>query len=309
MASMSSSSTTESGFRFSGDSEDGREYKRWKQWVKNKLLTLDKLAESSRPAYIYTLLTGKALEAVEHLVPENYQKKGGDEILWQLLDKRFPQQEVVDELGEILTQVFSLKSNDGETMKQWTARASELLERCHRKTGVSFPEEARGWLLLHRSGLTDEQKAVAIARANGDLKRESIAAALRSCYPDMVLSCKRVGMAVAEELDTGGGEGIAEQLDDCFSDVEQLLDDHQLGQEATQETETFQESEVAEVLAATWKEKRQEPNRLQKTRQFQKARDVKRSSRVEIEEMKRNSTCNRCGRKGHWAVNVAPRSQ
>ncbi|CAK9041648.1 unnamed protein product [Durusdinium trenchii] len=139
------------------------------------------------------------------------------------------------------------------------------------------------------------------------LSREAFAlmcALLRSCYPDMVLSCKRVGMAVAEELDTGGGEGIAEQLDDCFSDVEQLLDDHQLGQEATQETETFQESEVAEVLAATWKEKRQEPNRLQKTRQFQKARDVKRSSRVEIEEMKRNSTCNRCGRKGHWAVNV-----
>ena len=33
----------------------------------NKILTLDKMAESSRGAFIYTFLMGKALEAVEHL--------------------------------------------------------------------------------------------------------------------------------------------------------------------------------------------------------------------------------------------------
>ncbi|CAK8985736.1 unnamed protein product [Durusdinium trenchii] len=300
MAAMTSSTSTEGGLRFfSGDSEDGREYKRWKQWVKNKLLTLDKLAEGSRGAYIYTLLSGKALEAVEHLDPESYQKKGGDDALWAILDKRFPQQETVDELGEILNEIFGLRSHEGESMRQWTARASELMDKCHRKTGVSFPDEARGWLLLHRAALTEEQKAVVIARARGDLKRESIASALRSCYPELVMTRKRAGVAMAEEQD--GGDDTAEIWDDGFSDVEQLLEDHHAGVEAGPDTETFQESEVAEVLAATWKEKRHELNRLQKTRQFQKARDVKRSFRVEIEEMKRNSTCNRCGRKGHWA--------
>ncbi|CAK9107745.1 unnamed protein product [Durusdinium trenchii] len=300
MAAMTSSTSTEGGLRFfSGDSEDGREYKRWKQWVKNKLLTLDKLAEGSRGAYIYTLLSGKALEAVEHLDPEGYQKKGGDDALWAILDKRFPQQETVDELGEILNEIFGLRSHEGESMRQWTARASELMDKCHRKTGVSFPDEARGWLLLHRAALTEEQKAVVIARARGDLKRESIASALRSCYPELVMTRKRAGVALAEEQD--GGDDTAETWDDGFSDVEQLLEDHHAGVEAGPDTETFQESEVAEVLAATWKEKRHELNRLQKTRQFQKARDVKRSFRVEIEEMKRNSTCNRCGRKGHWA--------
>ena len=300
MAAMTSSTSSEGGLRFfSGDSEDGREYKRWKQWVKNKLLTLDKLAEGSRGAYIYTLLSGKALEAVEHLDPESYQKKGGDDALWAILDKRFPQQETVDELGEILTEIFGLRSHEGESMRQWTARASELMDKCHRKTGVSFPDEARGWLLLHRAALSEEQKAVVIARARGDLKRESIASALRSCYPELVMTRKRAGVAIAEEQD--GGDDTAEIWDDGFSDIEQLLEDHHAGVEAGPDTETFQESEVAEVLAATWKEKRQELNRLQKTRQFQKARDVKRSFRVEIEEMKRNSTCNRCGRKGHWA--------
>lgn len=48
-------------------------------------------------------------------------------------------------------------------MKQWTARSSELFERCYRKTSVQFPEEARGWLMLNRSGLSDEQRAVVIS--------------------------------------------------------------------------------------------------------------------------------------------------
>lgn len=120
MSASSSLLASEAAFAkgFTGENEDGREYKRWKTWVKNKLLTLDKLPDSSRGAYIYTLLGGKALEAVEHLEPEAYQKKDGDAVLWALLDKRFPQQEVVDELGEILGEVFGLRSQEGENMKQ-----------------------------------------------------------------------------------------------------------------------------------------------------------------------------------------------
>ena len=55
---------------FSGENEDGKEYKRWKVRVTNKLLTLDsKVSEKARGAYVYTLLSGKALECVEHLEP------------------------------------------------------------------------------------------------------------------------------------------------------------------------------------------------------------------------------------------------
>ena len=282
---------------FSGENEDGREYKRWKTWAQNKFLTLDKLPENSRGAYIYTLLSGKALEAVEHLEPEAYQKKDGDAVLWALLDKRFPQLEVVDELGEILGQVFGLRSQEGETMKQWTARASDLFDKCHRKTSVQFPDEARGWLLLHRAGLSEEQKAVVIARARGDLKRESVAAALRSCYPELAISKRRTAVALAEDT-PAEPDAEAEYWEEQFS----LLEDHQQeGSDIPADADTFQEAEVAEVLAATWKERRQELNRLQKTRQFAKAKEVKRSFRVEVEEMKRHSTCNRCGCKGHWA--------
>ena len=60
---------------FSRDSEDGREYKGWKTWAQNKLLTMDKLPETPKGAFIYALLSGKALEAVEHLKAEEYRRK------------------------------------------------------------------------------------------------------------------------------------------------------------------------------------------------------------------------------------------
>ena len=69
---------------FNGNDEDAKEFKRWKVWAQNKLLTLDKLPENARGAWLYTLLSGKALEAVEHLDPSEYQKSGGDQILLKL---------------------------------------------------------------------------------------------------------------------------------------------------------------------------------------------------------------------------------
>ena len=49
------------------------------------------------PTSIYTLLSGKALEAIEHLEVGDYQKEGGDQVLWSLLDARLPQKEKVNE--------------------------------------------------------------------------------------------------------------------------------------------------------------------------------------------------------------------
>eukprot|EP00435_Cladocopium_sp_Y103_P073897 s9_g45.t1 len=281
-----------------GDSEDSKEYKRWKTWCCNKLLTLDKLPEASRGAYVYTLLSGKALEAVEHLEPSAYQKAGGDLVLWELLDQRFPQKEQIDELGEILGEVFTLKVKDGETMKMWAARSQELFEKCARKTGVKFPDEARGWLMLHRAGLSEEQKAVVIARAGGDLNREKISTALRSCYPDFV--ARRKGAAVVDEVFPVEDHDDFPPLDSEFQDVQDFVADH-LGQDSLDDGEDFPEGDVAEVLAATWKEKRQELSRLQKSRQFGKAREVRRAFRVEVEELKAKTTCHRCGKRGHWA--------
>ena len=262
---------------FSGDDEDGKEYKRWKVWVANKLLTLsDKVPAAGRGAFVYTLLSGKALECVEHLEPSAYQKEGGDAVLFQLLDRRFPQKEASDELSENLSQIFSIKATDGESLKAWISRASEAFDKLQRKTNVNFPEEARGWVILHRSGLSPDQIAVVLARSLGVLKRDEVGRAMRSCFPDFVCPRKKAaGVALvdeeAEDLAFDDDEGQLE-------DVEQFLAE----QLPTEADDCFEEVDIADVLAVSWKEKRKELNRLQRSRRFQEPTEGKSTHRYPI---------------------------
>lgn len=52
---------------------------------------------------------------------------------------------------------------------------------------------------MTRSSLSEEQRAVVIARARGSLKREAVALSLRSCYPDFIVAKNRKGVALIEE--------------------------------------------------------------------------------------------------------------
>ena len=88
-----------------------------------------------------------------------------------------------------------------------------------------------------------------------------------------------------------------------FADVEAFVAEHQgfddnIGEEGH---DVYPEGDVAEILATTWKEKRAELSRLNRSRRFAEAKETRRSFRVEIEELKKRTKCNRCGRFGHWA--------
>ena len=126
---------------------------------------------------------------------------------------------------------------------------------------------------------------------------KSISQAMRSVYPDYVVK-SRYGAAAVDELaseddkpDDAGVQG--------FEDIELLLADYL--PEASGPEDQFEEVEIAEVLATTWKERRAEISTLQKQRKFTAARDLKKSFRVEIEELKKKTKCHRCGRTGHWS--------
>lgn len=102
------------------------------------------------------------------------------------------------------------------------SRAGEPFDRCKRKCKVDFPDEARGWLTLHRSGLNNEQRAVILARSNGSLKRDDIGRAMRSCYPDfVVLKKKSFGLSLVEEE----GDSVVDDddMEDLDQEVEALL--------------------------------------------------------------------------------------
>ena len=89
-----------------GGNGDPKEYKPWKAWIQNKLLTLgEKVPESARGAYVFTCLAGKALECVEHIEPTGYRQKSGELVLFKRLDERFPQRDQSDEMTEVLTKI------------------------------------------------------------------------------------------------------------------------------------------------------------------------------------------------------------
>ena len=78
----------------------------------------------------------------------------------------------------------TLSPKKGENMKQWSACACSRLD-----------------LVAPSRPPARNLKAVVIARARGDLKRESVSAALRSCRrrPDPAIGKRRTAVALAEE--------------------------------------------------------------------------------------------------------------
>ncbi|CAL1149545.1 unnamed protein product, partial [Cladocopium goreaui] len=98
---------------FSGANEDGKDYKRW-----------------PTEAFVFTLLTSKALEAVEHLDLSVYQCADGERAIFKILDKRFPEKDSSDELAEVLNDIFSMRVKDCESLGQcaeaWVTQADAL---------------------------------------------------------------------------------------------------------------------------------------------------------------------------------------
>ena len=54
-------------------------------------------------------------------------------------------------------------------------------------------------------------------------------------------------------------------------------------------------------LQFPWKDKSKDLSKMQRSRRFGAAQDLRRSYRVEIEELKRKTRCHRCNQVGHWS--------
>ena len=217
--------------RFSGDDADdaGKQLRKFRNWAEAKMVTMKDLSDKQKGPWIYTLLDGRALEAVEHLTLTDLVKEDGAATLWNLLTARFPEKESEDQMGEALGEVFALCAKDGETMQQWSSRVHEVFQKCVRKAKVQFPSAAQGWITLNCAGLSEEQKAIVKAKTQGKLEIEVVTAALRSCFPQYKASANRARRPVNTYLVdpdlAAGPEDTVEETDD-FKDVEAFLADH-----------------------------------------------------------------------------------
>ena len=100
--------------------------------------------------------------------------------------------------------------------------------KVQQKCKVSLPDEAREWLILSRSKLSHEQRALVLARGGGSLKRDEIGRAIRSCYPKFVVPTRKTfGVNLVEgNSDIVPGDNEAESvIMHCMS----LMSNHRKG--------------------------------------------------------------------------------
>ena len=293
--------------RFNGEDDDsGKQLKKWRTWAMAKMATMKDLQKSQRGPWLFTLLEGRAWDACEHFTLDQLASEDGEKQLWQTLSDRFPDKEPTDLMGEALGEAFSLCAQEGESIKQWCARTRETFDRCRRRASVEFPAQAQGWITLHCAGLSEEQKAIVKAKAQGKLDYDSITQAMRSCFPTYKASSAKsrrpIGALQVDEVQADDSMPPVDSVDD-FHDVETFLAEYHEDLEPGDDGAPFTEKETAEALLASWKDRRQEINKQHLARKFdsKKSFQTQRSFRVEVEELKRRTKCNRCGRVGHWA--------
>jgi hypothetical protein len=255
--------------RFTGDALDPLEYRRWRLWVEARMASQKDMQPQQRGPFVFCLLDGTALETVEHLTLDQLKEENGDKHLWKALDERFPDKLKHDWLAECLKEVFTLSQSEGETIVAWTSKVQEAFAKCRRKVEVDFPSEARGWICLNASGLSEDQRAIVTTKTQGDFKIETVVAAMRSCFPDFKATAKQTkpkpvtAFLAQDEVETGDEELASTEVHDAviFEDLEAFLADHGVSAQENQSTEVFDELETAEILAATWREKRSEISR------------------------------------------------
>ena len=189
--------------------------------VPAKMFTMKDLSDKQKGPWLYTLLDGKALEAVEDLSFEGLMEGSGHQLLLDALTRRFPEKEPHDLMGEALGEVFGLSASEGENVQQWTARVQEVFLKCTRRANVTFPAQAQGWIALNCAGFNEEQRAIIKAKARGSLAIDDVTAAMRSCFPGYKASSrgKKPLSALAVEPGTGAKqlESSTEELPGCGS--------------------------------------------------------------------------------------------
>ena len=143
--------------------------------------------EGGHRAFLCTrcwMLDGDALTAVEHLEFPEFAIEGGENVIFTILEARYPDKDPIDRAGKALFDVFEVSAREGECLGEWSARADSVFHACQRDAGIAFHDMVKGYLCLHRCGLSDDQRAVVLGRTGGKYEIAAIAPALRSCFPE-----------------------------------------------------------------------------------------------------------------------------
>ena len=277
--------------RFSGDGADPqKEYKRWKRWSR-AYLTVQRAKgtpEAAMGSLLFTLLDGSALRAFDATNMDDLEVEGGQDVVYQVLGDRYPEESSHDRLGEILDAIFDLKVERGESTAVYTGKARAAFSAAEAE-GVKFPDTARGYLVLRFARLPLDKKAIVLAAARGSYNENDISAALRTTFLDHLYA--------GRQNNVNAVDGDYDQVETFSEEEQQVLlaeegDPEELGDEP------IEEQDAVDILM-TWKQTRTNINKEKIARGLNGQRDMK--------KLEARVRCFKCKQVGHFSRNCPRR--
>lgn len=273
--------------RFAGEGDNPpKQYRQWKRWARAylKVQASKGMSEDAFGSVLYTLLDGAALRAFDSVDMSEIEEVGGQDVIFQVLDERYPEEASHDRLGEVLDAVFDLKVDRGESTASFTGKVRAAFQQAEAE-GIRFPSVARGYMVLRFAKLTPERRAVVLAAARRSYDENDIVAALRTTYPEGLHQGRSSANVVAE-----------------IEDDAAPIDDEQLAMVAdefdTDGNEPIDESDAVEVLLS-WKETRAKIGKEKLARGFPTKGDVR--------KLETRVRCFKCKQVGHFSKNCTSR--
>ena len=137
-------SDADGGYKRFSPEANGRDLKRWKTWCLSKMVTMTKLSKEARGPFVYSMWDGDALTAVEHLDFAEFAIYGGENLIFKMLEARYPDKDPIDRAGKALFDVFEVSVREGERLSEWSDRAESVFHACQRDAGIAFPDMVKG---------------------------------------------------------------------------------------------------------------------------------------------------------------------
>ena len=153
---------------------------------------------------IITNLTGVAWKQIEPIAESvSDDKDKGFERIIETLDRTFKYDERVEQ-PRVFEKFFYSLSRRGEQILMSYCTEHRVCLREVEKHGIRLPKEVAGWLLLRRSGLSQEQKQLVQSQCGPTLEEDKVEQAMYYLYGQDYRG--RVGYAHLQRP-TGHGKG------------------------------------------------------------------------------------------------------
>ena len=164
---------------FNGQIGDYREFRKKVELYAARARGRD--AEHTVGLDLMTTLTGRAWENVEDLDVARVSEPQGWRTILERLDACFKYDARTELPSDFENFFYKLNRNGKETLLDYVTRFRKFEKRI-RDQEIVLPSKVLGWLLLRRSGITQDHRALVLSQVGKEITMENVEEQLKLCF-------------------------------------------------------------------------------------------------------------------------------